>query len=103
MLCCSSGLSVRLIWIYTGHRDRSETHPAYLPIFLGEIIKHAYLYIFSIYIFFSFSLCYNEWLASMYVCALFYSRCGKYIEKKKQVDGVFYDGAMMDYTAFFFP
>jgi hypothetical protein len=50
----SSGLSVRLILDFIGHRDRSETHPAYLPTFLGEIIIHAYLYIFSLslYIFF---------------------------------------------------
>jgi thiaminase len=27
---------------------------------------------------------YNEWLASMYVCMLFYSRCGKYIKRKKR-------------------
>jgi SNF family Na+-dependent transporter len=70
-----------------GHRDRSETHPAYLPTFSVKLsfMRISIYSLYTYYIFFSFYSMYNEWLASMYVCMLFYSRCGKiYIYKKKE-------------------
>jgi len=62
-----------------GHRDRSETHPAYLPTFSVKLsfMRISIYSLYTYYIFFSFYSMYNEWLASMYVCMLFYSRCGK--------------------------
>jgi hypothetical protein len=68
-----------------GHRDRSETHPAYLPSFSVKLsFMRIFIYSLSIYFFLFFSLCIMNGLLPCYVCMLFYSRCGKYRKKKKK-------------------
>ena len=68
-----------------GHRDRSETHPAYLPTFSVKLsFMRISIYSIHIYIFFLYTLCImNGLLQCMYACC-FIQDAGNIFTKKKE-------------------